>query len=350
MIYQNILFHNVTELEKIEELPGLRLLRFPKDVANRLGWGRQELGRITAQASTGCEIRFVTASAKVRITLSAVDNDGDIIVYFGDFFHSVHRLPHGVMKTLSLERPRMFYEIEREALQKKRFSHDVWRIIISRGYDASGIFSVAFHNIDSFGHEIKPPSTEQLPTLKWLAYGSSITHGSGATLNHNSYIQQAAWRIGADVLNKGIGGACLCEPEIADYLALEEWDFATMELGVNMRELFTDEEFEHRARYLISAMLEKNPGKPVVLLTIYPNFADFSLNKDSRSSLATKAFRQILKNIWSEVENKDLYLIDGMDILPDFNDLTSDLIHPSDYGHISMGENLAARLVNILKT
>lgn len=348
LLYHNIMFHNVAELEKIEELPGLRLQRFPKDLVNKLGGNGQDRGRLVAQASTGCEIRFVTDSSKVRITLSATDNEGDIIVYCGDFFHSVHRLPQGVMKTIRLDRPERFSGVEQEALRKKRFSNEVWRIMISRGYNATGIVNVAFHHIESFGYDIKPPSKDQLPALKWLAYGSSITHGSGAILHHNSYIQHAARRLGVDVLNKGIGGACLCEPEMADYLAQEEWDFATLELGVNMRELFTDAEFEQRARYMISEMINKNPDKPIVLITIYPNSADYSLDKSSRAFQANASYREILEKIWSEFGNKNLHLIDGRDILEDFSGLTCDLIHPSDYGHIAMGENLAKKLREIL--
>lgn len=349
MLYNNIMFHNVAELEKIEELPGLRLQRFPKDLVNKLGSKGHDNGRMVAQASTGCEIRFVTDSSKVIITLSATNCEGNIIVYFGDFFHSVHRLIPGVMKSIRLDRPQRFSEVEQEAIKKRRFSSDVWRIMISRSYDSTGIMNVAFHHIDSFGYDIKPPSKDQLPALKWLAYGSSITHGSGAVLHHNSYIQHAARRLGVDVLNKGIGGACLCEPEMADYLAQEEWDFATLELGVNMRALFTDEEFEQRARYLISEIMNKNPNKPIVLITIFPNNADFSKDKDSRASQANYSFRDIIKKIWLEFRSENLYLIDGSDILDDFSGLTCDLIHPSDYGHICMGENLARKLQKLLK-
>lgn len=348
MIYKKVELHNVPEIEKIDELPGLRLQRFPKKVVNRLGGNGQERGRLTAQASTGCEIRFVTKGERITITLSATDNDGDILVYCGDFFHSMHRLSHGVMKSIRLERPERFSKVNEQALQKRRFSTDVWRVIISSGYDALGRMNVAFHHIDAFGHEVRPPVKEEVPELKWLAYGSSITRGSGATLTHNSYIQQAARRLGVDVLNKGIGGACLCEPEIADYLAREEWDFATLELGVNMRGLFTTAEFESRAKYLISTILEKNLGKPVVLITIYPNTSDYLITENTRSAMDNVEFSECLRKLRGEFECEHLYLIEGHEILTDFSTLTCDLIHPSDYGHILMGENLAMKLREIL--
>lgn len=348
MIYKNIEFHNVAELNKLEELPGIRLQRFPTEVINRLGVMDHSNGRLVAHASTGCEIRFVTKSDRIKIALSSTDCDGDIIIYCGDFFHSMYRLQHGVIEDIRLDKSESFSKIKQQAMEIRRFSTDVWRIMISRSYNASGIMNVAFHNIETFGHEVRPPEKDEAPTLKWLAYGSSITNGSGATLNHNSYIQQAARRLGVDVFNKGIGGACHCEAEVADYLSKETWDFATLELGVNMREVFTTQEFESRVRYLVSTMIEKNPSKPVVLITIYPNSSDFLLEENSKSSIANIEFSNVIRNLVSELKHKNLYLMEGSEILTDFNALTCDLIHPSDYGHILMGENLAVKLKNIL--
>lgn len=58
-----------------------------------------------------------------------------------------------------------------------------------------------------------------------LFYGSSITNGASPTLYHLSYIQQAARHLKADSLNQGLSGACLYQPEVADYLAERvDWD------------------------------------------------------------------------------------------------------------------------------
>lgn len=69
MIYQDIQFHNVAEIETIAGIPGFRLQRFPKEVRNMLGHKEHERGRFYAQKAAGCEIRFVTEASFFRITL-----------------------------------------------------------------------------------------------------------------------------------------------------------------------------------------------------------------------------------------------------------------------------------------
>jgi lysophospholipase L1-like esterase len=350
MIHNNIEFFNVAEIETYHGTEGISLQRFPRNVREKLGFKGSEDGRFKAEVSTGCEIRFVTSSSTVRITLSSKETNGDILVYNGDFFHSLHRLEAGHIKTLHLNKNKMFNELSEEAFNETRFSKDVWRIVIGRGVFAMDIFSVIFYNIETFGHEIRAPKEAEVPALKWLAYGSSITHGSGATVNHNTYIQQAARRLGVDVLNKGIGGSCYCEPEMADYLSnIKEWDFATLEIGVNMRGLFTEAEFEERSKYLINNILNKNPNKHIILITIFPNSSDYLKNQSVKTTTNNDDFRKILRKLYQEYSNPYLHLIEGTEILTNFDTLTCDLIHPSDYGHITMGYNLARFLKNIIR-
>ena len=211
-------------------------------------------------------------------------------------------------------------------------------------------FSAVYHGIDTFGHGERPPMLREVPKLKWLAYGSSITHGSVAISHNNSYIEQAARRMGVDVLCNGLSGACLCEKIIADYFASrDDWDFITLEIGVNMRGPFTSEEFEVHARYLIKTIVESKPQKPVIVITIFPNRAVYFKNKEDVSHIRNREFNEILTKICNDIKMDNLYLIRGEDILTDFSGLSSDLIHPSDYGHTLMGENLAAKIRNIIK-
>ena len=46
---------------------------------------------------------------------------------------------------------------------------------------------MVFHGIDAFGADIRPPRADEKPALRWLAYGSSITHSS-----RNGYPARAA--------------------------------------------------------------------------------------------------------------------------------------------------------------
>lgn len=349
MIFEQMDFFNVAELESVTGVPGLRMQRFPKHVRERLGECNALRGRFVSQASTGCEIRFVTEAPFFRIALSATVEDGDVLVYNGDFFHSMHRLKAGVIQTLHIEKPPRFEEVNPAALRQGRFAPEVWRIAISRNHYAGLAFQAVFHHLDLFGHEARPPRPEELPARRWLAYGSSITHGSGATMHHQAYIQQAARRLRMDVFNKGMGGSCFCEPVMADYLIRhEKWDVATLELGVNMRDDFTPEQFQLRAEYLVRGMLENNPGKPVVLVSLFPNSADHSTNPTHPRSERNEQFVQRLKQIYKSLDHPCLHYVDGHTLLTDFSALSADLIHPSDYGHTLIGQMLAEAMKSII--
>jgi hypothetical protein len=150
MIYKNIEFHNVVELQRLEELPGLTLQRFPLEVKNKLGYKGDERGRPRTHNSVGCEIRFVTDAKTVRVFLSALYGEGEVLVFKGNFFHSKHHLKEGVITTLQLEEPQKLALVKPEAFQGNAFCKDVWRIFFCFGYCA------VYHGIDTFGHEIRP--------------------------------------------------------------------------------------------------------------------------------------------------------------------------------------------------
>lgn len=343
MIYQNLEFHNVAELQSVPHGVGLRLQRFPEPVRYSLGHGDHERGRFYAERSVGCEIRFVTDAPFFRITLSAVENEGMVFIYKGNFLHASYRLQAGVHTTLHVETPPKFETVEPSALEST-FSPMVWRILF--GHETC----FAFHHLETFGHSVRPPREGETPALRWLAYGSSITFGGNALLYTNTYIQQAAKRLGVDVYCKGMPGSCFCDPLMVRYIATEtEWDFITLELGVNMRGRFTAAEFEERVRGLIQEVQAHHPGKPVVVINIYPNGAIYLQNQNDRITQDNRDFNRIVQQAVSEMGGPNLHFIDGADILTDFSGLTTDLLHPSDDGHIRMGENLARRLKEILK-
>lgn len=294
-------------------------------------------GRQTSQESAGCEIRFVTTSPTIRVYLSGANWDTEVAVFCGDFSHSVHKLEPGHIQCIHLQVPERFSVVDREALTQGAFSPDVWRLMFSRS-------PVLLHGIDPLGHSLRPPTAEEKPRLKWLAYGSSITHS-----HWKGYPNQAAWRLGVDVQNKGLSGSCHIEKEAADFLARDcEWDFATLELGINMRNEYEPAEFERRARYLVKTCLEAKPGKPVVLITVYPNFAGHARNPGKEIE-REKAYNDILRTLARETADQGVHLIEGSDVLGDFRHLSADLVHPSEFGHVRMGENLAGLLRPIIQ-
>ena len=336
MIHDNIDFFGAVELT--ERLGGFQLQRIPEKVRNRLN----PRGRWNSQQTNGLEIRFVCDSPQIQLFLSSIEGDADVLVYCGDFLHSTHLLAPGGPYRIRVETPEKFPQVRYEALTGKSFSPLVWRFVLPS-------CRTIFHELETFGASVRPPEKSEKPTLTWLAYGSSITAGCGASRNDLGYVSLAARMLGVDVINLAMGGACHCEPELADFIAERgDWDFATFELGVNMRDTFTEDEFHNRAGYLIKTTLEKNPGKPVFLITSFPNQQDHE-TIESVLGQRQRKFNDILRGIAANNSPKHLHLLEGHEIMTDFRDLLVDLIHPSASGHVQMAARLAEKLSYSLK-
>ena len=328
--------HNIVELDSDSAYPGPLVRRIPKSVAEEL-----ENGALVAEDAALCEIRFVVESGR-RLAFSLTSLcGGDLFIYRGDLVQNHVRLPVGGVYRHALDFENdAFARIRPEAFQYGAFSQNVWRVVID------GV--MLFHGIDLMGCSIRPPREDEKPSRRWLAYGSSITHGFSPITRQQCYVAQTARRLGVDVLNLGLAGSCLCESSFADYLASRnDWDFTTCELGVNMRSAFAPEEFERRARYLTEKLTAGHPEKPIVLISAFTSDSDFVTEPDLPSR-NTAAFRDILQTIARESSDRNVHLVEGTELLDSFAGLTCDLVHPSTEGHIRIAENLAARLRSIL--
>jgi lysophospholipase L1-like esterase len=324
-------FHNTPAPEPSPAGSGWILPRYPRATYNTF----ESPGFLTAQESTGVELRFVTKARHLRVFVSALSQDSEVTVFKGDFPHLVQKIPQGSVQCIHLTPPDLFDRVQPGALLH-RFHPDVWLIILDRG-------TMVFHGIDAFGADIRRPRADEKPALRWLAYGSSITHSS-----RNGYPHRAAALLNVDVQNKGQSGSCYLEASAAEFLATGcDWDFATLELGVNVRTTFSPEEFEKRARHLVARCTAAKPGRPVVLVTIFRNAAHHLAVPDEITA-RQNAFDEILRQLAREYAGRQVHVIEGTDIVNDLSGLSSDLLHPSDYGHARMAENLARALRPLL--
>ncbi|MDF2927429.1 MAG: lipase [Paenibacillaceae bacterium] len=331
LMIEHILFHNA-HLQPSSYLNGWRLCRFPAETAA----GMEPAGKYAAGFADGCEIRFVTPGEYARVTLFAEFQEGSALVYKGNHFYGRYVLRQDAYTTIMLQDPPGFAQVDRKFWGQKGFSRDVWRIHLQN-------CGVVFCGIDAAGAEVRKPGPDEMPQHNMLVYGSSITQGSSTLVNSCSYTFTAGRLLNADVLNKGMGGSCVMERSVADYLAEQSgWDFCLLELGVNMvKDRFSKEDVKERARYLVEAVLTKHPGKYVFLTSIYPNYHMYG---DDSAAAKTMAFMEAVREVHQECGNDHCIWIDGKDILEDVSGLTSDLLHPSTEGHLMMGVRLADRI------
>lgn len=306
---------------------GVRLQRVPETVRTKLN----ETAQMRMLSPACSEIRFVSDRPTVRLTLSS-EGWTDAVVFHGVFQSDRRFSITKETQTIEITAPERLRQLCASLPKEMPFSPNVFRVMMAGD-------AVHFHGMEQDG--IRPPTAEELPKLRYLAYGTSITHGGCATGPHLAYVSQTARRLGADLINLGVSGSAHCEHELADYIASrEDWDIATLALSVNMGE-FSLEAFSERVSYMVNTVAGADTRRPVACITLYPYFDD--LDTQDRKAHATGR-RRSLRDAVAACPHPNVHLFEGPDILSDLGGLTPDLIHPADNGMIQMGENLARKL------
>jgi hypothetical protein len=327
MELKTIEIHNAVP-EYSDALNGWQFPRYPKAVRDAMS----TRGRWISAKSTGVELRFVSDRPEFTITLTNPGEQTDVTVRRGSFWYTKLRLEAGQTRRFLVSRPPNFGEIKPEVLNSGGWSPVVWRI----QFDNTDLL---LNEIDPLGGSLRPPLAAEKPSLRWLAYGSSITN---ADLEGYPFI--AAQNLRVDVMNKGMSGSCHIEKEAAGWLSSLDFDFATLELGINMRGEFDPEQFEERTRYLLKVMRAKRPKAPLVLITHFLNREHHLASEPTQAAQRQSAFDEILRRLHKEAQDPLLHLIEGTELLTEFGLLAADMIHPTHEGHAQMGTNLATLL------
>jgi len=325
MKYKNVELYNVEEIKK--ENDGFQLLRIPEALREKLN----ESAKNASLYPSGCEIRFNLKSEKAKIFLKGINGNGICEVFFGDFFES-WRLIKNEITEIEIRYPQNIDKLKIWSEEKKlKFDPELVRVILPH---------LLITKIIDIEGEFELPERNQTPQIKYLAYGSSITHGASAVRPTGTYAFKTAQLLNVDLINLGFGGGAHLEKEIADYIAeRDDWDFATFELGINMVGGFEVEEFEKRVDYFIEKIVSKKGDKKLFFIDIYPFFMDYE-NQEKQMK-----FREIVKNKVKEINRDNVIHISGFDILKSLKGLAFDILHPSPFGMEEMAYNLS----NILK-
>lgn len=83
-----------------------------------------------------------------------------------------------------------------------------------------------------------------------------------------TYPFRAAQKFNCDYLNLGFAGAAQMEKAMAEYLiSRKDWDFASVEMGMNMVKSFTEEQFEERIKGFVEVLTRDD--RPVFATSIF---------------------------------------------------------------------------------
>ncbi len=337
MIYQEVELHNIAEAVPVRD--GVLLQRVPEAVRVQLNPGAQ----MRVRQPDNAEIRFLCDGGPVRVTLSSLGAT-DVTLFYGPFDGRQRYTVGRQATTIEIPPPSPRLEAMAPSLRRDlHFSPAVRRLILG-GRQREPLI---VHGIE--GRGLRPPAAADVPSLRYLAYGTSITHGFDAEGPHLSYVAQAAWHLHADLINLGVGGSAHCEGAFADDIAgRDDWHVATLALSVNMQG-FPLDQFYERVAYMVNAVAGANVRRPVACITLYPYFRDLGIEDEGASyGGRPEQYRQALRDAVAACPHPNVHLIEGPQILTEIRGLTHDLIHPGDHGMIEMGRNLAARLAPLL--
>lgn len=322
MIFQNIDIHGCAVLE---ELPGgaYGTLRVPVKVEQCLS----ERGKVQNRNATGIEFRFVMNEDAVVLKFAQPEGMcARITVYHGEFVADWPETTKDISGEceVTIKKPANLPILKRLAEEYgHRFSPDVVRLVFDMRPCLVGVVG-----------DISLPTEDMYPKKKYLAYGSSITHGSIALHAYYHYVERVASNLGADVTNYGFAGSACLEHGMADYIADEcEFDFATLEMGINIIDI-DPEVYEERVRYFVPRIALAHPDATIFAIDVYTCKSDIVGNGKA------ERFREILSRVVAELNLPNVVYVNGKTVLTNPSRLTTGLVHPNPDGIMEMTENL----------
>ncbi len=161
---------------------------------------------------------------------------------------------------------------------------------------------------------------------KLLVFGDSITHGYDALRPSNRYAAKLAKALGAEEVNKGIGGERFF-PALAETREPFEPDYITVAYGTNDWSGLGEEEFKEKCQAFYAALSRNYPNSRIFAIT--PIW-----RKDHKEEKKFGPFDKVsedIENIVKEFEN--ITCIRGFGFVPQDETYFADLrLHPNDDG------------------
>lgn len=308
MIFQNIDFHNVAEMKESEK--GYTMYRVPEHVRMQLNEGARDT---VSRFSTGIELRFKIKGDAATIILRADESEEAQVayIYYGSFqggWQYSSKVIHTEETRITIPKTEYLDTLKiLSATRRLPFDPEVVRIVLPYG-------SCYFVGVEG---EVEPPADADVPAKTYLAYGSSITHGSLALASPYTYPFRIAQKLGCDYVNLGFAGTAHLEKAMAEYIvSRKDWDFASVEMGINMLEgSFTPEIFEQRVKVFVD-VLAADP-RPIYATSI------FGFSGDGQEKAA------IYRDIVRKHAGDKLIFIDGLELLNNPAYVSEDLVHPT---------------------
>lgn len=174
-------------------------------------------------------------------------------------------------------------------------------------------------------------------------FGSSFTHGYGASRPAMTWVAQFSRMTGLQLLNLGCSGHSKLQPYFAHPLADIQADAYIFDGFSNPK----PEEIEERLFPFIEIIQAKNPGKPLIFLKTIDRAWEIS-NAEIRSTMEEK--RAMAERMMRKAckKYKDVYFVTTTCASDPERETTVDGTHPGDYGYRLWAESIKEPVLEIL--
>lgn len=191
------------------------------------------------------------------------------------------------------------------------------------------------------GREVKPLDN---PFRNRIAvFGSSYTHGSGASRAAMAYPAQLERMTGLQLINMGFAGNCKLQQYFATALLEADVDAYVFDAFSNPG----PKEVEEKLIPFIERFTSEKPGIPLIFVqTVRREKRNFSDAYEAREALKMSTADSLMRK--AVAEYKDVYWIDTIDVSEGDNECTTDGSHPDSHGYRLWAESLVAPLNAIL--
>lgn len=211
----------------------------------------------------------------------------------------------------------------------------------------SPVFAVTIHGIELEGEACISKAPDK--RLKWITYGSSITHCRLSSSPAMTWPGIVARKMNLDLTALGYGGQCKIDPMVARMIRDMPADFISLKLGINTydRDL-SPRTFPAAVIGSIAIIREKHKDTPLVVCS--PIWSPPRETVDGVTGLNLVQMREDVKKAVESFQkrgDKNIYYVDGLKIFgPELVDYLPDKLHPDGKGMELMAENFIEEVFN----
>lgn len=333
-IFPDVALHNIDHLEASPSGEGFRLNRVPSALWPKLNRPAQA----RACNAAGAEIRFNLAGRDARIRARFVEDRSNkargwpvlVEIRQGDFLLRCVELREAWTDLVIPRAPHPDRLAAASPRQRRGFDPALVRLALPY---------MPVTELLRIDGDVTPPRPAQLPGCRYLAYGSSITHGAYAQRAAETYPARVAHALGVDHFNLGFSAGAHLEPEVAAWIARrDDWDFATFELGVNLLTPLSTADFRTRVEQFLALIAAAPRDRWVFVIDVITSGPEFEANPKRRE------FRAVVAEAVRALGRPKIRHIEGLSLLTRTTGLALDLLHPSAEGFGEIAERLAPQI------